>query len=224
MDFNSGFQVSLNVQGRSCLVVGGDDEAVEKTDRLLDAGAKVTVVNPTLPTSLRKLTASGKIIHRGRTFRSTDVQNGVTLVMNTHADDHDLAKLLYDLAKSERFLLWSIDQPDLSTFNMPALVKRGHLRMAISTSGASPSIAKALRQDLESILDDELVECLNWLARLREDLRQSEPSDVKRRTQLQDAIEGFELTGSLSFPKAWQEHKTTERDSQGGVDHGVVRV
>ena len=224
MDCNAGFQVSLNVEGRSCLVLGADDEAIEKVERLLDAGGKVTVVHPTLPTPLRKLTASGKIIHRGRTFRSTDVQHGVAVVVNTHVGDHDLAKLLYDLAKTERFLVWSIDQPDLSSLTMPALVKRGHLRVAISTSGASPSLAKALRQDLETILDEELVECLNWLARTRKTLRESEPNDVKRRTQLQDVIAGFGLTGTLTYPKAWQEKKDNSSMGQEGLDHGVVRV
>ena len=211
MDFNAGFQVSLDVQGRLCLVLGGAEEAVEKIERLLDAGAKVTVVNPTLHTSLRKLTASGKIIHRGRSFRSTDVQNGVTLVMNTIQDDQDLSKLLYELSKTERFLLWSIDQPHLSTITMPALVKRGHLRMAISTSGASPSLAKALRQDLETILGEDLVDCLNWLARTRDDLRKSEPSDAKRREQLQQIIKGFKLTGALQYPKAWQAQQMAQQ-------------
>lgn len=211
MDFNSGFQVSLNVQGRSCLVLGGDEEAVEKIERLLDAGAKVTVVNPSLHMILRKHTASGKIIHRGRTFRSTDVQNGVTLVMNTLFGDDELAKQLYELSKVERFLVWSIDQPDLSTITMPALVRRGHLRVAISTSGASPSLAKALRQDLETILVEELDECLKWLAGVRKELRNSEPSEVKRREQLQQIIEGFRLTGTLEYPNAWREQQLARR-------------
>ncbi|WP_454061828.1 precorrin-2 dehydrogenase/sirohydrochlorin ferrochelatase family protein [Candidatus Nitrospira salsa] len=210
MEFNPGFQVSLDVQGRTCLVLGGEDEAVEKIERLLDAGAKVTVVNPTLHTILRKHTASGKIIHRGRLFRLTDVQNGVAVVMNTLVGDHGLAKQLYDLSKTERFLVWSIDQPDLSTITMPALVKRGHLRVAISTSGASPSLAKALRQDLEAVLDEELIDILNWLSKFRENLRDSEPSEVKRREQLQEVIDGFRLSGTLEYPKAWQEQQLVQ--------------
>ena len=210
MECNAGMQVSLDVHGRSCLVLGGEEEAVEKVERLLDAGAKVTVVNPSLHTVLRKLTASGKIIHRGRTFRSTDVQSGVALVMNTLKNDHDVAKLLYDLSKSERFLVWSIDQPTLSSITMPALVKRGHLRIAISTSGASPSLAKAFRQDLEAIIGEEFVECMNWLAGVREDLRKSEPSELKRREQLLNVIEGFRLAGSLDYPNAWKEKQVAQ--------------
>ena len=204
MDVNPGFQVSLDVRNRSCLVLGGDEEAVEKTERLLVAEAKVTVIHPTLHTTLRKLTASGKIIHRGRTFRSTDVQSGVMLVMNTLRDDHDLSKLLFDLAKSERFLIWSIDQPELSTVVMPALVRRGHLRMAISTSGTSPAMAKAIRENFETLFDEEFIECLNWLAEVRDDIQKTELSETKRRKRLHELIEGFCLTGRIEYPQSWQ--------------------
>ena len=218
MNANPGFQASLDVRNRSCLVIGGDEEAVEKTQRLLDAEAKVTVIHPTLHTTLRKLTASGKIIHRGRTFRSTDVQSGVMLVMNTLRDDHDLSKLLFDLAKSERFLIWSIDQPELSTVVMPALVRRGHLRVAISTSGTSPAMAKAIRENLENLFDDEFVECLNWLGEVRDDVQNTELSETKRRERLLELIEGFRLTGKIEYPTSWQTEQTqrTERATKEG--------
>ncbi len=58
MSENTGFQVTVDLDGRPCLVIGGNEESVEKTTRLLDAGAKVTVVHPTLHGDLRKLTAS----------------------------------------------------------------------------------------------------------------------------------------------------------------------
>ncbi|MDX1411436.1 MAG: bifunctional precorrin-2 dehydrogenase/sirohydrochlorin ferrochelatase [Nitrospirales bacterium] len=209
---NSGFQISLNVRGRTCLVIGGDEEAVEKIDRLLDAEAKVTVLNPTLHPALRKLTASAKIVHRGRTFRTTDVQSGVALVLNTIREDLDLAKLLFDLAKTEGFLVWSIDQPELSTVMMPAIVRRGPLRVAISTSGASPALAKALRQDLEMMFDDEFVECLQWLGSVREELRKEELSENKRRERLQQILEGFRLEGKIELPKSWTEKSKASKN------------
>jgi precorrin-2 dehydrogenase/sirohydrochlorin ferrochelatase len=214
MTMNSGFQISLDVRGRSCLVIGGVEEAVEKIERLLDAEAKVTVLNPTLHTTLRKLTASGKIVHRGRTFRTTDVQSGVTLVLNTLRDDPDLAKLLFDLAQTERFLVWSIDQSELSTVMIPAIVRRGHLRVAISTSGASPALAKALRQDLENLFDDEFVDCLNWLGSVREELRKEELSEMKRRERLQQILEGFRLEGKIELPKSWTEKSDSSKNNE----------
>ena len=211
---NAGFQISLNVRGRACLVIGGDEEAVEKVERLLDAEAKVTVLNPTLHPALRKLTASGKIVHRGRTFRSTDVQSGVAFVLNTLRDDLDLAKLLLELAKSEGFLIWSIDQPELSTVMMPSVVRRGHLRVAIGTSGAAPALAKSIRQDLEVMFDEEFVNCLNWLGSVREELKKEELSESIRRERLQSIVEGFRLAGKIELPKSWIEKRENQKSEE----------
>jgi precorrin-2 dehydrogenase/sirohydrochlorin ferrochelatase len=161
------------------------------------------VVNPTLHVDLRKLTASGKIIHRGRTFRSGDAQ-GVVLIMNVLKDDLDLAKSLFELAKTERFLLWSIDLPEYSTIMMPALVKRGNLRIAISTSGTAPALAKVLRHNLELLFDEEFDQFLDWLGALREELKSTEMSDLRRRERLAEAVNGFQLSGELQYPNSWK--------------------
>lgn len=203
MTNNAGFQATLNVDGRQCMVIGGDEEAVEKIQRLMDAGAKITVVNPTLHVELRKLTASGKIIHRGRTFRSSDAQ-GVMLILNVLKDDRDLAKSLFELAKTERCLVWSMDQPEYSTIMMPALVKRGNLRIAISTSGTAPTLAKVLRQNLESLFVEEFDQFLDWLGALREELKSTEASDLRRRERLAEAVNGFQLIGELQYPNSWR--------------------
>ena len=205
---NAGFQISLDLYGRLCVVIGGEDEAAGKTALLLDVGAKVTVVNPTLNVALRKLTAAGKILHRGRRFRSTDTQ-GAFVVLNTLADDTAFAKSLRDLSEAERFLVWSIDQPELSNFMMPALVRRGALRMAISTGGASPALAGILRRNSEEIFDDEFEKFLDWLGELRKELRANEPSMEKRREQLKAAVEGVRLSGKVEYPTAWVARKAS---------------
>jgi precorrin-2 dehydrogenase/sirohydrochlorin ferrochelatase len=214
MSRNGGFQVTLDLDVRQCLVIGGDEEAVEKITRLLDAGAKVTVVHPTLHNDLRKLTASGKIIHRGRSFRAADAQD-VVLILNVLKDDLALAKSLYELAKTERFLVWSMDQAEYSTILMPALVKRGPLRMAISTSGTAPALARILRENLEAAFDEEFDQFLDWLGALREELKKTETSDRRRRERLLDAVNGFALTASLHYPNSWKLSEEAELDEVG---------
>jgi precorrin-2 dehydrogenase/sirohydrochlorin ferrochelatase len=214
MSSNAGFQVTLNLEGRQCVVIGGDEEAVEKITRLLEAGAKVTVVHPTLHHDLRKLTASGKIIHRGRSFRGGDAQDAV-LVLNVLKDDLALAKSLYEMAKTERFLVWSIDQAEYSTILMPALVKRGPLRMAISTSGTAPALARVLRENLEAAFDEEFDQFLDWLGALREELKKTESSDRRRRERLLDAVDGFTLSATLQYPKSWKLSEETVLDEVG---------
>ena len=206
MSQNAGYQISLDIQGRLCVVIGGDNEASEKVSRLLEGGAKVIVINPTLNAPLKKLAASAKIIHRGRHFRSTDTQDAF-LVLNTLREDLDLSKSLYELAKAEKFLVWSIDQAERSNFMMPAVVERGALRVAISTSGAAPALASTLRQNYETIFDEEFVQFLDWLGKIRESLHENEPNELRRREQLRAAVEGFSLTGTLAYPASWKEQK-----------------
>ncbi|TLY23711.1 MAG: bifunctional precorrin-2 dehydrogenase/sirohydrochlorin ferrochelatase [Nitrospirae bacterium] len=196
-----GFQINLDVKDRPCLVVGGGDEATEKTQKLLDAGAKVTVISPTLSDELKTLAASAKILHRGRHFKASDVDGGVWLVMNTVKDDQVLVRDLYSLARQKGFLVWSDDQPEYSTFTMPALVTRGPLRIAISTSGVSPALAKRVKEDLEPLFDERFEVFLEWLDAYRVHLQATEPHVEKRAQLLRDAVAKVKLHAKIEFPK-----------------------
>ncbi len=202
MPANPGLQVSLDVKGRTCLVLGGNEEAEDKVHRLLDAGARVIVINPTLNPSLRKLTAAAKILHRGRLFRAVDTE-GVILIINTLREDQEFSASLLELARKERFLLWSIDQPEASNVSMPAIVSRGHLRVAISTSGVAPALASRLRQDLEQMFDEEFAQFLEWLATIRDETKSAEPDSERRRAVLREAVNGFRVTGRVEYPTSW---------------------
>ncbi len=206
---NPGLQVSLSVKGRTCIVLGGEEEATEKVQRLLEAGARVTVVHPTLNSELRKLTASGKILHRGRRFRNTDTE-GVLLVVNTLREDSELAASLYELSKAQHFLVCSSDQPTVSNVMMPALVHQSHLRVAISSSGVAPALASRLRQDLEQVFDEEFGAFISWLAETRETIQSQEGDPEQRVAALRQAVEGFKLSCQLQYPASWKQgqHQT----------------
>lgn len=210
MAANSGFQISLDVRGWPVLVIGGNEEAADKVQRLLDAGAKVTVISPTLHEALRKLAASAKIIHRGRHFRANDLES-VILVLNTLRDDRELAHSLIRLAREQKFLIWSVDQPDVSNVVMPAVVSAGHVRVAISSSGQAPALSGFMKEDLERILDGEFAAFVEWLAQLREQAKANEPDAEKRRTLLREALDGFRLLGKVQYPKVWQEQRASQQ-------------
>jgi precorrin-2 dehydrogenase/sirohydrochlorin ferrochelatase len=212
MSRNPGFQISLDVKGRPCLVLGGGDEAAEKAQRLLEAGAKVTVIHPTLNEALRRLAASAKVIHRGRLFRASDTE-GVLMVINTTGDP-DLSRSLLQLGQKERFLVCSTDQPDLSTVSMPALASRGYLRIAISTSGVAPALASKLRQNLEEIVDGDFEPFLDWLAAIRDETMKQDSDASQRRDRLRDIVAGFRLIGQIQYPAVWLEQRATEAGSQ----------
>jgi len=196
-----GFQINLDVKDRPCLVVGGGDEATEKTNRLLDGGARVTVISPTLSDELKVLAASARVLHRGRRFKASDVEGGIWLVINTVRTDEVLSRDLHNLAKQKGFLLCSTDQPECSTFTLPALVAKGPLRIAISTSGVSPALAKRLREDLEPLFDERFEVFLEWLDAYRAHLMATEPHIENRKQLLRDAVAKVKLHAKIEFPK-----------------------
>lgn len=206
MAANAGFPLSLDVRGYPVVVLGGDEEAADKTDRLLEAGAKVMVVAPTLHERLRLLASSAKVIHRGRHFREADVESAV-LVLNMVRGDKEFSRSLLALAREKKFLLWSVDQPDASNVTMPAVVATGHVRVAVSTSGVAPALSGFMKEDLERILDGEFASFVEWLGQLREQAKAAEPDAEKRRALLRAALDGFRLLGKVQYPKVWLDER-----------------
>jgi len=206
MAANSGFPLTLDVRGYPVLVLGGDEEAAEKTQRLLEAGAKVIVVAPTLHAILKDLAASAKVLHRGRHFRDMDLENAI-LVMNMVRGDRDFSRALFAKAREKKVLLWSVDQPEASTVTMPAVVACGHLRVAITTSGVAPALSGFMKEDLERILGEEFPAFVDWLGQLREQAKANEPDVEKRRTLLREALDGFRLLGKVQYPKVWVDER-----------------
>lgn len=206
MAANSGFPLSLDVKGYPVLVLGGDEEAAEKTQRLLEAGAKVTVVSPSLHPTLKDLAASAKVIHRGRHFRDADLENAV-LVLNMVRGDRDFSRALFAKTREKKFLLWSVDHPEASTVNMPAVVACGHLRVAVSTSGVAPALSGFMKEDMEKIFGEEFAAFVDWLGQLREQAKVNEPDFEKRRALLREALDGFRLLGKVQYPKVWLDER-----------------
>ncbi|MDK2743722.1 MAG: bifunctional precorrin-2 dehydrogenase/sirohydrochlorin ferrochelatase [Nitrospira sp. BO4] len=207
MAANPGFPLVLDVKGWLVLVIGGDEEAAEKSQRLLDSGARVTVISPTLNESLRQLAASGKIIHRGRHFRDADLEHAI-LILNTLRGERDFAQMLSAKAREKRVLLWSVDYPEASSVTMPAVVAAGHVRVAISTSGVAPALSGFIKEDLEHVLDTQFIEFVEWVGQLREQAKANEPDVEKRRALLHDALDGFRLLGRVQYPKVWLERRS----------------
>jgi precorrin-2 dehydrogenase/sirohydrochlorin ferrochelatase len=212
MNANPGFPVVLDVRGWSVLVLGGEEAAADKTQRLLDSGARVTVISPTLNDALRQLVASGKVIHRGRTFRDTDLEHAI-LVLNTIRGDREFANMLLTNARAKGVLLWSVDYPEACSVTMPAVAVSGHARVAISTSGVAPALSGFVKEDLERILDDEFAAFVEWLGELREQAKANEPDVEKRRALLREALDGFRLLGKVQYPKVWHEERAKTASS-----------
>ncbi len=211
---NPYFQVGLDVLDKTCLVVGGGSEAAEKCGRLLRAGACVRLVSLTLVPELKERCAEDRLEYRPRRFEVADLED-VFLVLNTVGTDPALAREIFALTRDRNILLNTYDQPGLSDIGMAALVDPGYLRLSISTSNASPALARRLRQDLENLFDDEFVEYLERLAAVRQHLKTTEGDGCKRREKLRSTVRDFHMEGRLNYPQDWRRRLEEIVDGEG---------
>jgi precorrin-2 dehydrogenase/sirohydrochlorin ferrochelatase len=159
----------LDVTGRSCLVVGGGEEAEAKVAGLLDSGASVTVVGDTINAGLERLAATDEIRLCRRDFRQEDLE-GCFLVIDASGNDASGIRVA-EAARARGVLVNVLDRPKLCDFIAPALVRRGPLQVAISTSGRSPFMAAELRRQLERQVGPEYGELVELVGNLRDRLR-----------------------------------------------------
>jgi precorrin-2 dehydrogenase/sirohydrochlorin ferrochelatase len=162
------YSTMLRVAGRMCVVVGGGQVATRKITRLLEAGAAVTVVAPDQSPQLKGLVQRGLVKCQPREYQRGDLARAVLAFAAT--DSPVVNAAIADEADSLRIPVNVADDPAASTFQVPAVIERDGLTLAISTHGRSPSFARRLREQLEALLSPEKLTLLELYAELRTSL------------------------------------------------------
>jgi precorrin-2 dehydrogenase/sirohydrochlorin ferrochelatase len=160
------YPIFLDLQTHLCLVIGGGAVAERKVESLLQATAQVTVISPTCTSQLRTWAADRVITLYERPYRPGDLR-GFSVVFAATNDETVHEKIALE-AKKAGVLLNVVDRPALCSFIVPAVISQGDLTLAISTGGASPALAKKIRQTLEQHFGPEYDLALRLLARVRE--------------------------------------------------------
>jgi precorrin-2 dehydrogenase/sirohydrochlorin ferrochelatase len=163
------YPVALDLAGRACLVVGGGAVAARKTKGLLEATARVTVVSPLLVPALRTLADEGRVHWKPREYQAGDVA-GAWLVLVTTDDRAVNAEVA---AEARRCGVWvnCADDPAHCDFALPAVLRRGPLTVAVSTGGASPAMARLLREEIGRRLPADWGAVADLVAGVRRELR-----------------------------------------------------
>jgi precorrin-2 dehydrogenase / sirohydrochlorin ferrochelatase len=136
----------LVLEGRPCLVVGGGAVGLEKVEGLLACGAKVTLVAPEAVAELASYADEGSIEWARREYRSSDLDGRFLAIAATSITELNTA--VHDDAEERAMLVNVVDVPSLCNFILPAVVRSGALAIAISTSGASPALAKRMKREI----------------------------------------------------------------------------
>jgi precorrin-2 dehydrogenase/sirohydrochlorin ferrochelatase len=160
------YPIFLDLQDCPCLVIGGGTVAERKVETLLQAQGRVTVISPTLTSKLRSWAVERQITIHERPYCPGDLQ-GFSLVFAATKNETVHQQIAAE-ARETKVLLNVVDRPALCSFIVPAIVSQGDLTLAISTGGASPALAKKIRERLEQHFGSEYDLALQLLARVRE--------------------------------------------------------
>jgi len=188
------YPVNLDLRERRCVVVGGGLVAERKTLSLLESGAGVTVVSPSLTPKLADLVASGKVLQVPALFQEAHLANAHLVFAATN--DLAVNRAVAQLSRKKGILVNVAAPPEESSFIVPSVVERGDLVIAISTSGASPALSKSSRQELEKRYGPEYGLLLTRLAAVRKRLHDEVGSEEIRR-QVLAAIIGSDVLDLL---------------------------
>jgi precorrin-2 dehydrogenase/sirohydrochlorin ferrochelatase len=162
------YPIHLDIQNRSCLVVGGGGVGTRKVMALLKCGARVTVVSPVISERLQNLAETAPLTLKPRPYRTADLE-GVFLVIGA-TDDEALNRQISRDAENRNILCNIADRPEVCNFILPSIVQRKDLVITISTSGQSPALAKKMRKTLEGQFGDEYGELLQLMGAIRKKL------------------------------------------------------
>ena len=163
------YPVFLDLVDKRVLVIGGGRVAQEKLQGLLHAKSSITLIAPKLTKELQQLVAEGRIDLIQREYRDGDL-DGYDLVMVATDDGAVNAAVS---AEGRRRKIWvnAADDPVNCDFILPAVIRRGAITLAASTSGTSPALARRLREELEAYLTEEMPALAELLREVRADLR-----------------------------------------------------
>ncbi len=173
------YPLYLDLRGRRCIVVGGGPVAETKAGGLLEAEAKVTVISPRLTPGLEALVAQGRVTHIARAYQPGDLAGAFLVISAT--DDRAVNRRVWQEATERGILVNVVDDPARCNFIAPAVVRRGDLTIAISTSGKAPALAVRLRQWLERVLGQEYARFLELAGAIRAPLAAQHPDFEERR-------------------------------------------
>jgi uroporphyrin-III C-methyltransferase/precorrin-2 dehydrogenase/sirohydrochlorin ferrochelatase len=190
-----------NVKGKLCLVVGGGSVAARKAGVLLEAGAKVRVVAPEIEDELKAAAGVELIVAR---FEEKHL-DGVTLVIAA-TNDREVNKQVSQLAQARKLPVNVVDDPELCSFIMPAILDRSPLMVAFSSGGASPVLTRMMRGKLETVIPQNYSRLAAFAERFRNDVKQRVTDAAKRRIFWENVFEGVVaekvLTGDESSAEA----------------------
>ncbi len=186
---NQLYPVFLKLDQLDLLLVGGGNVGLEKLHSLLanSPEAKISIVAPQIKEEVRRLVykhPSCKIFQRE--FQHEDLEDKDLVFLAT--DNRKLHEEIKEAATGKGILVNVADTPELCDFYLSSIVQKGNLKIAISTNGRSPTMAKRIKEVLNDAIPDEIDDLLNNMQNIRNKMSGDFAEKVKRLNELTQTL------------------------------------
>lgn len=161
------------------VLVGGDEEAEEKVEQLLDRNANLTVISPHLTDKMHQLAEEGRFEWIDREYQEGDLEGAFMAIVAEYGGD--VNELVYNEAVERDILVNVMDDLPHANFAFGSIVRQGPLTLSISTSGAAPALAVRLRQRFEEEFGPEYGRFLKFMQHLRKPMSTHHPDFETRK-------------------------------------------
>lgn len=178
----------LNLEGKTAVVVGAGTVAGEKIRGLLECDAQVVVIAPEASDEIHALAEDNQVSLISKRFEP-DALDGALLVIAATSDT-EVNTAVFEAAEARSMLVNVVDVPALCNFVLPAIARRGPIAVAVSTSGASPALAKRLRREVDSFVGPEYALLASLLDEQRDWAKENLDTYDDRRAFFESIVEG----------------------------------
>jgi siroheme synthase-like protein len=170
VEVNTLFPVFLKPDKLETLLVGGGYVAMEKLQAIFgnSPAANVKVVGREISAEIKEFADKRSIPFEERAFIESDLLEKDMVIVAI--DDKQVGKYIHQLCKSRNLLVNVADTPDLCDFYLSSVVQKGNLKIAISTNGKSPTVAKRVKEVLNETFPAEIDDVLTNMTQIRQKL------------------------------------------------------
>ena len=203
------FPVFLKLEEMTVLIVGGGAVALEKLNAILSNSPStlIQLVSIAIGEDIKNLAANfPNIILKEKPFDISDLEENDIVIIAIN--DPLSSKTIRDAAKQKGKLVNVADKPELCDFYMSSIVKKGNLKIAISTNGKSPTVAKRLKEVISNMIPDEMESVLQNMQTIRQGMNGNFNEKVKQLNDLTKVLIAKQITlGELNKPeqRKWQQ-------------------
>jgi siroheme synthase-like protein len=216
---NNLFPIFVKLEGLKLLIVGGRNIGLEKLQTVLQnsPSTAITLVAPEIDPAIHALAAQNTNIRLfTRPYHPADLESKDLAIVAV--DDRTVSETVAREARARGILVNVADTPDLCDFYLGSIVRRGNLKIAISTNGKSPTIAKRLKEEIGNMIPDEMDAVLDNMQTIRTHLNGDFAEKVRRLNELTSVLaapaEASAKATTLTTPDALTTVRTVKQEKQ----------